>query len=142
MSTPSQRLLKNGRWWAVLQAGLAAGAIGVLVFVLPEVVIPVAQSLVAVISVLVLYHNPAWKVASVKSVRDQCSRIESKARRLWAQIESGTVSDETAAQLWYDLRTDLDDATQKVEIDFKSDETIIAAKSSNLLMEREFANGR
>ena len=141
-SDAHQRLLKRGRWWAGLQASLAVGAFGVLMPTSPHWVIPVAQALLAVVSVLILIHNPAWKLASVKVVRDQCGRIESKARRLWTQIESWSISDETVAERWYDLRTDLDDATHKVEIEFKDDDTKPAAELSNRMpLEREFANG-
>ena len=134
-SIAHQRLLRQGRWWAVVQVTFATGAFGVALATLPNWAFPMGQALLAVVAVCLLVKNPLWKLAEVKAVRDQCGRIESKARRLWHQIESGRISDETAADLWYDLQTDLDDATSKVEMRFNDDDVARADQLSDQSME-------
>ena len=140
-SDAHQRLLRNGWWIAAVQAGLAAGAFGAVVAAFPHWAVPIAQAVLAAAAVFLLIRHPAWNLAATKMVRDRCNRIESKARRLWARIEGGTISDANAEDRWNDLRSDLDDATEKVEIGFRDAAAMRAAKQSNRNLKQEFQQG-
>lgn len=138
-SEAHQRLLRQSRWVILAHVIIAVGAFGVLLQFMPRWVVPIGQSLLTVVSVYFLVRNHPWKVVSVKGVRDQCGRIETKARQLWLQIETNSITDEAAQARWHDLRTDLDDLTSKTDV--KTQDTEQVSEASKRYLDAEFQNG-
>ena len=136
-SNMHQSSLRTGGWAIFAQAGLAAGAFATAVTVLPQWAAAVANTLLVTTSVYLLVR-PVRKSSVLKSVRNRCARIKTKAARMWDQIEANTISDAAVQERCYDLQMDLDETTEDVEIPFREVDTLLAAEQSNEYMDGEY----
>ena len=71
----------------------------------------IASFLVAAISVWILMHNFSDKLATARIIIEQCDAVAIKVRKLWLDIEAGTVDSTEARLRWLQLEEDLQRAT-------------------------------